>query len=276
MTNPTPQDISPALAFVFFTKRIAVLVEEGIRLVDALSLLRDLPAPYGEEAGRLRQALDAGDTLSDAMLGQRDLYSRYYISCVSAGEVGGVLDITLRIAADIIAKEWRLMSRTSVDEALLVASPSTRNFPESWEQLTEYQRAVNQYLFCEMWGTMLNSGVPILRSMEVVGDLLPRQQVQRLHEAKVDIMAGKPINGSRFEMLPPFIAAMIDEGEATGRLDLTLLKAAETLEAELDALAATISIWNDTWWAARGRECGTMRRVCLVTNNMSSGRGAAG
>jgi len=231
-------NIPQPLALVIFTNRFATLVEEGFSFVQTLQLLEDSPEPYGSDAKRLREEVQAGETASDAMLGRRDLYSSYHIAMIRAGEIGGILDITLRIAADTIAKEWRLMSRChGLEVPLLIAAPSTKHAPESWEALSPYQRIANQYLLCETWGQMMSAGAHILRCIEVAANLLPLKQRDRMMEAKVDIAAGKRLDAGRLGMLPAFVVAMIDNGEQDGRLDFALTKASEALLVELDAMA---------------------------------------
>ncbi|HEY3332527.1 MAG TPA: type II secretion system F family protein [Capsulimonadaceae bacterium] len=238
MTTESQEQIPPSLVLVLFATRLSALVEEGVSFVRAFHSLRDTPEPYGAESVRLQEALEAGDTLSDAMLGRRELYSRYFIAMVHAGEVGGIIDVTLRIAADIITKEWRLLNQAlGTETELLLAAPSTKYVPENWSKLSYYQRTTNMYLFCETWGSLLGSGVPILRSMDVVAELLPRVQAEQLFAAKRAISAGERINAARIEGLPPFVAALIDQGEERGTLDMTLVKAADVLLIELDALA---------------------------------------
>ena len=235
--SPTP------LALCLFTTRFAALVEEGFSLVRTFSLLEDVPEPYGEDAKRLRNLVESGDSISHAMSERPDLYSSYYVHMIRAGEVGGILDVLLRRSADMITKECQFMNRWSHQEtAFFFASPSTQAQPESWEDLSQYQRTVIQLLFCETLGTILGSGVPILRSLGVVRWLLPKVQAERLDEAKEGIAAGERMNPGRLGLLPACIVALIDAGEEAGTLNSTLLRCAEILETELDLRVAQAAV----------------------------------
>ncbi|MDR3709928.1 MAG: type II secretion system F family protein [Capsulimonadaceae bacterium] len=230
----TPQP----LALVIFTNRLTALIEQGFSLVKTFTLLEDSPEPYGSDAIRLREAVQAASTLSEAMSTRPDLYSPYYVFMVRAGEIGGILEVTLRRAADIISKEWHLMSRWKQHETeIFLAAPSSRRLPESWDALSPYQRTAIQLLFCDTWGAILGAGVPILRSMEVVRWLLPSEQALLLDEAREAVANGQRMSPARLGMLPAFVSAMIDNGEETGTLNSALVKVAKTLEAELDTWA---------------------------------------
>ena len=228
-----------AEALIRFAGRMATMVEQGISFVRIMEHLEDTAEPYGSEAKRLKECLQASETLSEAMMERRDLYSRYHIGIVRAGEIGGILATTLRIAADMLALEWRIMSRDGERAAaLLIACPSTRHAPESWESLSRYQRTANQYLLCQIGGSMLAAGVPVLRSIDVIGNLVPRTQLRPIHEISASIERGEPIDAARLGMLPDSVVALIDQAEVDGTMAATLLKAAATFRAELDALAA--------------------------------------
>ena len=124
------------------------------------------------------------------------------------------------------------------ETAFFFAAPQTDRQPHSWNNLSQYQRTVIQFLFCQTLGTILGCGVPILRSLDIVKCLLPRLQAERLDIAKADIMAGERMDPGRLEMLPACIIALIERGEEAGTLNSTLLRAAEILETELNLRAA--------------------------------------
>jgi len=229
------------LALLIFTSRIAALVEEGFNFGEIFKILEDTPEPYGSDSKRIRNLImtEPYSTLSDAMANQPNLYSPFYVFIVRAGEIGGIPEVSFRRASDIIAKEWRLMARWSDREApVFVAAPHQQAIPENWTRLSPYQRTVIQMLFCDTLGSILGAGVPILRSLDVVRQLLPRAQAERLDEIKESIKAGERFDAARLEMLPAFVVALIARGEEEGTLNVTLLKAADALETELDALAA--------------------------------------
>lgn len=234
-TNPNP---AMPIALIIFTSRLATLVEQGIRLDDAFRLLEDCPAPYGKEAERLGRCLASTSSLAGAFAENSGVYSRYYIAMVKAGELGGVVDITLRITADVMTHELRCQQhRPANEKPLLIAGPSDATPPETWEAMSPFQRTLSQYLFCEAWGSLFASGVPILRTFDVVTELLPRVQRERLKDMTARITAGQPLDLAKLGALPKFVAGMGDRGEAAGTMDITLIKAAEALRDELEVLA---------------------------------------
>lgn len=234
-------DIS--LALVIFTNRFAALVQEGISLVRTLLLLEECPEPYGEAANVIRLGIQDGSTLSEEMEKHPSLFSPFYIGLVRTGEVGGVLELTLRRCADAVLKEYRLMGRwSSQEQPIFLVGLSQTPPPRNWSQLSNYQRTAIQFLFCESFGTMLSYGVPILRTIDELKRLLPIDQAARLDEVRNTIREGKQMDLGRLGMLPEFVTAIAARGEETGRLDAALLKAADVLERELDARVAFLSL----------------------------------
>jgi len=98
--------------------------------------------------------------------------------------------------------------------------------------------------FCRSLGTLLKSGVPVLRSLEVVKNIVNNHQVNMsLLEAEKSIKEGqsiaKPIRSSKF--FPPMVGAMISIGEETGSIDSLLEKVAEFYENEVDYMVARLT-----------------------------------
>jgi len=228
-TLPTP------LASVLFSYQFSELISAGISLVRSLDILGDLPAPYGEAALALKERIGAGHVLSISMAERPELFSPFYRSMVRAGEIAGVLEETLARAAELMAKEWTLM-RHDPDGAsgVFLLNPSEKPLPDDWAELSPYQQTVTQLLFCETFGLMLSSGVPILRAMEHVATLLPLTQQNRMLEARDRVNMGDPLHPDRLGFLPRFAVALIAHGEEAGTLDSTLDRAAKVLEHQLD------------------------------------------
>ena len=61
-------------------------------------------------------------------------------------------------------------SRTAQAASFLL-NPSEKPLPDDWAQLSPYQQTVTQLLFCESFGLLLMSGVPILQAMEQIATL---------------------------------------------------------------------------------------------------------
>jgi general secretion pathway protein F len=90
--------------------------------------------------------------------------------------------------------------------------------------------------FLRTLGTMLKSGVPVLGALAVVGEMMSNQivarSVQRLSDSVKrggTVAAGMREHGQ----FPALAVHMVRVGEETGRLEDMLIKAAETLEADV-------------------------------------------
>ncbi|WP_110667957.1 type II secretion system F family protein [Salinicola halophilus] len=97
---------------VVFTQQLATLIAAGQPLDRALTtLLKQLD---GERRRRvveqIREAVKAGQPLSDALQAQGDTFSPFYVSLVRAGEAGGVLDVTLQQLSDYLERSHNLRS----------------------------------------------------------------------------------------------------------------------------------------------------------------------
>ena len=100
--------------------------------------------------------------------------------------------------------------------------------------------------FARTFATLINGGVPILRSVEIasttVGNVLIEESLQK---TKDEIEKGKPIAGSLDKKyFPPMFIAMAAVGENTGRLDEMLDTIAnfyeDEVDREVDALISTL------------------------------------
>ncbi|MBX0311309.1 MAG: type II secretion system F family protein, partial [Sulfurihydrogenibium sp.] len=100
--------------------------------------------------------------------------------------------------------------------------------------------------FARTFATLINGGVPILRSVEiastVVGNVLIEESLQK---TKDEIEKGKPIAASLDKKyFPPMFIAMAAVGENTGRLDEMLDTIAnfyeDEVDREVDALISTL------------------------------------
>ena len=234
MTISIPNDKAKVLALIQFSRRFSGLVEGGISLVRSLLLLEDIGETYGAAAREIRSGVESGHTLSHQMSLRPDLFSPFYIGAVHVGEIGGVLELTLRRSADIIGKECRLLSHIP-EASLLINSPAGQTIEDDWDLMSEYKRNVVQLLFCEAFGSLLSYGVPILRTLELMKSLIPAKQRDNMDQMYASVKAGEPIDIGRLGILSPFVVSLIQFGEEHGLLDRSLLKAAEIIENELDA-----------------------------------------
>ncbi|MBI1388522.1 MAG: type II secretion system F family protein [bacterium] len=91
--------------------------------------------------------------------------------------------------------------------------------------------------FARTFGTLLDTGVPILQTLLIVKDTSGNEVISR---AMIDIHASirdgdtvsEPMKS--FSIFPPLVVHMIAVGEETGALDKMLIKVAEAYEREVD------------------------------------------
>ncbi|MBC2721801.1 type II secretion system F family protein [Desulfosporosinus sp.] len=91
--------------------------------------------------------------------------------------------------------------------------------------------------FARSMGILLKSGIPIIRSFEIMGGLLGNRVVaHRFVECRDEVMEGKGISGSikKMGVFPPMLIHMIEVGEATGQLDDLLTRTAVFFDEEVD------------------------------------------
>lgn len=92
--------------------------------------------------------------------------------------------------------------------------------------------------FARTFGTLLASGVPIMRTMEIIGETAGNVLIaDAVQKTRADVRDGKrlsrPLQASG--LFPPMVTHMIDVGEETGRLSEMLVKVADFYETEVDA-----------------------------------------
>jgi type IV pilus assembly protein PilC len=101
-----------------FTRQLSTMISAGLNLVEALSILENQTEGYlGKVIGEVRRGVESGQSLAKAMEGQGDVFSRVYISLITAGEKAGVLDkVLLRLSEDL---ERQREFRSKIKGALL-------------------------------------------------------------------------------------------------------------------------------------------------------------
>lgn len=96
-----------------FTRQLSVLIQSGVPLVQALEVLAQSPRGRGLDLA-LRQIvtdISEGKKLGDAFRAHPDVFSRFYINMVIAGEEGGVLDQVLERLSEYIEKSVQLQGK---------------------------------------------------------------------------------------------------------------------------------------------------------------------
>ncbi len=96
-----------------FTRQFSTLQNAGLPLVKSLDVLQNQfrPGLMKDTIIEVREDVEGGSALSDALAKHPRVFDRLYVSMVKAGEAGGVLDTILNRLADYMEKEQRLKSK---------------------------------------------------------------------------------------------------------------------------------------------------------------------
>ena len=102
-----------------FTRELATLLRAGLPLDRALEILINLSdsPPVARLLQAVRDSVRGGKSLSQALDMHREVFSRFYVSIVRAGEAGGSLGAVLTRLADTMERSKEL--RESVKGALI-------------------------------------------------------------------------------------------------------------------------------------------------------------
>lgn len=100
----------PTSNVVTFTRQFATMIDAGLPLVQALDLLAEAEPHdrFQEILKAIKEDVESGSTLSDAMAKHPRAFDELYCSLVEAGEVGGILDNIMERLADQMEKSQQL------------------------------------------------------------------------------------------------------------------------------------------------------------------------
>ncbi len=92
--------------------------------------------------------------------------------------------------------------------------------------------------FARTFGTLINSGVPMMRSLEIVGETLSNAVLQQAIEAtRLSIREGNKLSLplTQSNLFPTLVTTMIDVGEESGRLSEMLVKVGDFYDQEVES-----------------------------------------
>ena len=92
--------------------------------------------------------------------------------------------------------------------------------------------------FTRTFGTLVSSGVPMMRALEIVGETAGNAVIAKgVQTARESVREGQKISAplEATGLFPTMVTHMIDVGEETGRLSDMLVKVSEFYEKEVDA-----------------------------------------
>jgi type IV pilus assembly protein PilC len=91
--------------------------------------------------------------------------------------------------------------------------------------------------FTRTFGTLINSGVPMIRSLEIVQETLGNQVLaEAIEQTRVAIREGAKLSTpmTASGLFPTMVTCMIDVGEESGRLSEMLVKVGDFYDAEVE------------------------------------------
>lgn len=98
--------------------------------------------------------------------------------------------------------------------------------------------------FSRTLGTLVNSGVPVLRALEIVGETAGNVVIAKaVDEARTSVREGQRISRplAASGMFPQMVTQMIDIGEETGRMSDMLVKVASFYDQEVEVAVKALT-----------------------------------
>jgi type IV pilus assembly protein PilC len=103
----------PPKILAVFTRQFSVMIDAGLPLVQCLEILalQQEHKNFQKILLQVRQDVEAGSTLADAMRRHPKAFDNLYVNMIAAGEAGGILDTILQRLAQYIEKSVKLNSQ---------------------------------------------------------------------------------------------------------------------------------------------------------------------
>lgn len=96
-----------------FTRQLATLVDAGLPLLRGLRVLekQERNPTLKETIGELAIAIEGGSTFSESLAGHPKIFNKLFVNMVKAGELGGVLEVTLTRLAEFAEKAEKIKGK---------------------------------------------------------------------------------------------------------------------------------------------------------------------
>ncbi len=103
----------PPKTLAVFTRQFSVMIDAGLPLVQCIEILANQQEHknFQKILLQVRQDVEAGSTLADAMRRHPKAFDSLYVNMVAAGEAGGILDTILQRLSIYIEKAVKLRSQ---------------------------------------------------------------------------------------------------------------------------------------------------------------------
>jgi len=98
---------------VIFTRQLATMISAGLPIVTALRVLEEQASQQQlrEVIGSVRAGIERGGSLSSEIAKHPLAFFEFYVNTIRAGEISGLLDVSLEYLADYLERELDLVQR---------------------------------------------------------------------------------------------------------------------------------------------------------------------
>ena len=186
---------------VNFTLLMAATLDAGWPLLKALRVISNLTE--GAFKNALKEVIDSiesGSTFSEALARQPEVFNRFYVNMVKAGESGGALEIIFQRLGEFFELE-----------------PLKNELARGMRLL----------------GTMVSAGVPILETIDTTVAYCQQEDYKKVFTLAAQTIREGDFLFQAFEQsgrVSSEVVLLIRKGEKTGDIDSALMKAAEMVE----------------------------------------------
>ncbi|MFA5043272.1 MAG: type II secretion system F family protein [Kiritimatiellia bacterium] len=96
-----------------FTRQLATLIDARVPLLRALQILQKQEQSAGlrEIIGELCETVEGGSTFAEALSQHPKVFNKLFVNMVKAGEIGGVLQLTLNRLTEFVEKAEKIKTR---------------------------------------------------------------------------------------------------------------------------------------------------------------------
>jgi type IV pilus assembly protein PilC len=110
VAKPRSRGRVSAKTLALFTRQFSVMIDSGLPLTQCLAIMADQQENRSFRAvlEKVREDVEAGSTLADAMKRHPSAFDNLFTNMISAGEIGGILDIILRRLSIFVEKAAKL------------------------------------------------------------------------------------------------------------------------------------------------------------------------
>lgn len=293
------------------TRQLAVLLQAGMPLVEALGALMDQTANprLRKVIFAVRDKVNEGVTLGDALSAHKRIFSELYVNMVRAGEQSGALETVLFRIADITERADRLKRKVTsmlaypilmalvgvsivtfmmtfvVPKIVKIFTTQKRELPfittfmintsqfirdwwflivggmigvfvlwrfwvsrpegrMRWDKIKMrlplfgplYVKMISTR-FARTLGTMLQSGLTMMNSLDVVKSVLGNRVVEAsMDDVKSGVRRGRDLTIPLRETghFPPMLIHMVELGQRSGEIENMLIKVADTYDEDIE------------------------------------------